>query len=128
MMAGHSFASACLAAGLQPQTLPPFSLSTQELPELGDRLQLNQFLRIVANTPAGHASPFVETEDGGFIVYVQSRLPVDQAAMTAGLPQFTAALRRARESEAFNEWLQTEASRQLRTTPVFLQNAAAAAK
>lgn len=34
-MAGHTFASACVAAGLQPQVLPPFSLSTRDLPELG---------------------------------------------------------------------------------------------
>jgi hypothetical protein len=128
LMAGHSFASACIAAGLQPETLPPFSLSTQELPELGERLKLNDFLRIVANTPAGHTSPFLETEDGGFIVYVQSRLPVDQAAMSANLPQFTAGLRRGRESEAFNQWIQTEGSRQLRNTPAFRQQAAAGAK
>ena len=128
LMAGHSFASACIAAGLQPETLPPFSLSTQELPELGERLKLNDFLRIVANTPAGHTSPFLETEDGGFIVYVQSRLPVDQTVMSANLPQFTARLRSARESEAFNQWIQTEASRQLRNTPAFRQPAAAGAK
>jgi hypothetical protein len=128
LMAGHSFASACIAAGLQPETLPPFSLSTQELPELGDRLKLNEFLRIVANIPAGHASPFLETEDGGFIVYVQSRLPVDQTAMSADLPQFTARLRGARETEVFNQWIQTEASRQLRNTPAFRQQAAAGAK
>jgi hypothetical protein len=128
LMAGHSFASACIAAGLQPETLPPFSLSTQELPELGERLKLNDFLRIVANTPAGHASPFLETEDGGFIVYVQSRLPVDQTAMSANLPQFTARLRSARESEVFNQWIQTEGSRQLRNTPAFRQQAAAGAK
>ena len=128
LMAGHSFASACIAAGLQPETLPPFSLSTQELPELGDRLKLNEFLRIVANIPAGHASPFLETEDGGFIVYVQSRLPVDQTAMSADLPQFTARLRGARETEVFNQWIQTEANRQLRNTPAFRQQAAAGAK
>jgi hypothetical protein len=128
LMAGHTFASACIAAGLQPETLPAYSLSTQELPELANRAGFPQLKQATFATPAGRASDFEETGDGGFIVYVQSRLPVDQAAMTAGLPQFTAALRRARESEAFNEWLQTEASRQLRTTPVFLQNAAAAAK
>jgi hypothetical protein len=126
MMAGHSFASACIAAGLQPETLPPFSLSTQNLPELGNRLELNQFLRIVANIPTGRASPFIETEDGGFIVYVQSRLPVDSTAMSADLPQFTARLRRARESEAFNQWVQSEANRQLRTTPAFTQQATGA--
>jgi hypothetical protein len=125
-MTEHTFASACIAAGLQPEVLPPFSLSTQELPELGDRLQLNQFLRIVANTPAGHASPFVETEDGGFVVFVQSRKPVDVTTLNADLPQFTARLRSARESEVFNQWIQVEANRQFRDIPAFQKQAVGA--
>ena len=118
LMVGHNFASACIAAGLQPETLPPFSLSTQDLPELGNRASLAQLKFAASAMPAGHASNFEETEDGGFIVYVQSRLPVDQTAMSADLPQFTASLRRAREREAFDQWIQTEANRQLRNTPV----------
>jgi hypothetical protein len=46
--------------------------------------------------------------------------------MSADLPQFTARLRRARESEAFNQWVQSEANRQLRTTPAFTQQATGA--
>jgi hypothetical protein len=128
LMAGHSFASACIAAGLRPETLPAFSQATRELPELGNRIELNQFLQVAGNMPPGHASPFVETTDGGFIVYVQSRLPLDQVAMNADLPQFTAELRRERESEAFNQWVQAEANRQLRDTPAFRLQAAAGAK
>jgi SurA-like N-terminal domain/PPIC-type PPIASE domain len=121
---GHTFTSACLAAGLQPRTLPPFSLSTQELPELGDRADLSQVKQAVFSTPSGHATGFEETANGGFIVFVQSRLPVDQATMKADLPQFTAQLRDQRETEVFNEWIQTEANQQLRTTPVFNQQTA----
>ena len=121
LMAGHSFASVCIATGLQPETLPAFSLSTPELPELGNRASLPQVKQSTFSTPAGRASGFEETEAGGFIVYVQSRLPVDTKSMNADLPQFTAALRRARESEVFNQWLQTEANRQLRNTPVYQQ-------
>ena len=51
-------------------------------------------------------------------MFVQSLLPLDQSAMKTNLPQFTAALRRERENEAFNQWLQIEANRQLRTTPL----------
>ena len=108
---------------MQPQVLPPFSQATRELPELGGRLELSQFLRFAQTIPVGHASPFVEIGDGGFILYVQSQLPVDQAVMNAELPQFTEALRRSRENEAFNEWLQAEAGRALRDTPVARQQA-----
>jgi hypothetical protein len=117
MATGKSFASACAAAGLQPQVLPPFSLSTRELPELGGRSELSQVKQAAFTTAVGHASDFQPTDDGGFVLFVQSQLPVDQSVMNAELPQFTESLRRSRENEAFNEWLQTEASRALRDTP-----------
>ena len=44
--------------------------------------------------------------------------------MKTDLPQFTAGLRRQRESEAFNQWVQVEANHQLIKTPVYQQSAA----
>jgi len=38
---------------------------------------------------------------------------VDEAKKTAELPQFLSQVRRGRENEAFNFWLQTEANREL---------------
>jgi hypothetical protein len=52
-------------------------------------------------------------------------LPVDQAAMNAEMPQFVAQLRRARQNEAFSEWLKIEINRQLRNAPAFRQQSAA---
>jgi len=124
MPAGHTFASLCIAAGLQPEALPPFSLNTRDLPELGGRAELDQLKQAAFSTPVGQTSGFAETSDGGFVLYVQSRLPVDQAAMNAQVPQFMAALRRSKQNEAFDEWLQLEANRELRNTPVFYQQTA----
>jgi len=115
----HSFASQCLAAGFHPQLLPPFSLASTNLPELEEHAELNQVKQAAFATPPGKASRFVETADGGFILCVQSRLPIDQAKMQAALPQFLAALRRERLNEAFNQWVNLEANRQLRDTPVY---------
>jgi hypothetical protein len=125
MAAGHTFAAACVAAGLPPESLPPFSLSTQELPELGDRAELNQIKQAAFTTPVGHASDFVQTSDGGFVIYVQSLLPVDEAVKNADMPQFLAQLRRARENEAFNQWLTMEANRELRNVPILQPQTAA---
>jgi SurA-like protein len=116
---GKSFASTCLAAGLQPEILPPFSRATRELPELADRAELSQLKQVAFATPVGDTSGFQETDDGGFIVLVQSQLPVDETAMESDLPQFTASLRQRRETEAFNDWLLREANRSLKDTPVF---------
>ena len=116
---GKSFASVCVAAGLHPEVLPPISLSTQELPEVGDRADLNQLKQTVFSTPLGKAGPFVQTGAGGFIVFVQFQLPMDQAAMNTGLPRFAATLREQRQTEAFYQWLNLEANRQLRSTSLF---------
>ncbi len=128
MAAGQTFASACVAAGLPPQALPPFSLSTRELPALGARAGLDQLKQAAFSTPVGQTSGFEETSDGGFVLYVQSQLPVDQAAMNAQMPQFIAQIRRAQQNEAFNEWLQIEANRELRNTPAYHQQTATDAR
>jgi hypothetical protein len=128
MAGGKSFAAASVAAGVTPQTLPPFSASTPELPELAGRADLNQFKRVALTTPVGEVSPFEPTSEGGFVLFVQSQLPVNQSAMTADLPQFTAQLRRARQNEAFNEWLGAEAQKSMQKTPLFNQPPAGTAK
>ena len=117
LAAGKSFASACVAAGQQPQLLPPFSLNTRELPALEGHAELNQIKQAAVTTGVGHVSDFEETAEGGFVLFVQSQLPVDQSVMNAELPQFTETLRRERETEAFNQWLAAEAGRALRDTP-----------
>jgi hypothetical protein len=127
MTADYGFASMCVAAGLQPQVLPAFSLSTQELPELGAHADPNQFKQTVFTTSVGKTSGFEATSDGGFVVYVQSRLPIDQAKMNSDLPRYAATLRRERQNEAFNQWVNLEASRQLRSLPAFREPAAGGA-
>jgi len=118
MAAGKSFSSVCAAAGLQLESLPLFSFSTPESPALGDRVSLDEVKQVTFNTPVGHASGFEQTGDGGFIIFVQSELPADQSAMVADMSQFAATLRRAHESDAFNEWLGAEANRALKDTPL----------
>jgi hypothetical protein len=115
---GKTFSAVCGSAGLRPETLPPFSLSTTELPELGDRATLDQLKSAAFGTPIGHASDFVATDDGGFIVFVKSELPLDASDMDANLPQFAAELRQQRETAAFYNWFARAASRALRDTPI----------
>ncbi len=118
MAAGKTFAQAAVAAGQTPLVLPPFSLSTSELPEVGDRASIGQLKQAAFTTPPGHISSFVPTSDGGFVLFVQQMLPVDVTKKNSELPQFTAQVRRARQNEAFNLWLQAEANRELRDTPL----------
>jgi parvulin-like peptidyl-prolyl isomerase len=99
--------------------LAPFSLSSSEVPELGDHADLGQLKQAAFTTPPGKISRFVPTADGGFILYVESLLPVDQSKKSADFQQYLAQVRRARQNEAFNLWLNTELNRELRNTQFF---------
>jgi hypothetical protein len=125
MAAGSSFAKSAVAAGHVPLVLPPFSLSTQELPDLGDRADLRAVKQAAFTTPPGHIGSFQATGDGGFVLFVSKMLPIDTADKTTAMPQFLAQVRRARQNEAFNLWLQGEANRELRE--IFQKQAAAKA-
>lgn len=128
MAAGNSFAKSAVVAGQSPQVLPGFSLATEELPELGDRASLNQIKQAAFTTPPGHLSTFQANGAGGFVLFVQQLLPLDTSKKSAELPAFTTQVRRARQNEAFNLWLQGEANRELRNTPFFAKMTAGTAK
>jgi hypothetical protein len=121
MATGSSFAKAAIAAGQTPLALPAFSLSTTELTAIGDHASLGQVKQAAFTTPVGRVSNFMADNDGGFVLFVQEMLPVDQTKKTAAMPQFEAQVRRARQSEAFNLWLMGEANRELKATPVYAE-------
>jgi hypothetical protein len=128
MAVAKSFAQIAVAAGQSPQVLPPFSLSSTEVAGFTERAELGQLKQAAFTTPVGHVSNFVPTADGGFVLFVQSMLPLDETKKTSEMPQFLAQVRRGRQNEAFNLWLQGEANRELRNTPIYEQQAAGAAK
>ena len=64
-------------------------------------------------------SGFVSTIDGGFVVFVRERLPLDLTKLTAELPAYLDRIRTMRQNEAFNEWFSKEAERGLRNVPYF---------
>ena len=128
MAAGNSFAQAAVAANQTPLVLPPFSLSTPELPEVGDRASIGQIKQAAFTTPVGRVSNFMPTSAGGFVLFVQQMLPVDTAKKASEMTQFLTQVRRARQNEAFNLWLQSEANRELRDTPFYQKQTAGAAK
>ena len=115
---GKTVAAICAEAKLQLVEMPPFSLSTRELPQVEERIPLNQLKQIAFTAPLGKVSPFQMTADGGVIVYVKSRLPLDEAKMNTSLPAFANYVRQSRQNEVFNEWFRKEAEKGLRDTPL----------
>jgi hypothetical protein len=125
---GEKFSKVAAGSQLSAVTLSPFSPSSTDVPELADQNDLNQLKRAAFSTPPGRVSPFVPTADGGFVLYVQSLLPVDQVKKNTDFPKFLAEVRRARLNEAFNLWINTELNREIRTTPLYQQMQANAAR
>ena len=79
-------------------------------------MSLSQFKQVAFSTPVGKASDLVYTRDGGMIVHVKARLPLDETKMKEDLPRFTAYLQQVRQNEAFNEWFRKQAEEGLRNT------------
>jgi hypothetical protein len=115
---GKTFAGICTDAKVKPTLIPPLSLSTRELPEGIEQVTLDQLKQIVFDTPVGKSSGFVPTREGGLVIYVQQRLPLDEAAMRAEMPAFMNSVRQARQNEALNFWYRKEAEKSLRDTPL----------
>ena len=119
---GGKFTSLCLAAGMKPmQSLPPISLSTHEVPEIEAHAALFQYKQAAFTSKPGQASGFVSTSDGGFVVFVRERLPLELTKLTAELPAFLNSTRAMRQNEAFSDWFRKEAERGLRNVPYFHQ-------
>jgi hypothetical protein len=115
---GKTFAAICSEAKLKPVELPSFSLSTKELPDIEDHIRINQLKEMAFRTPPGKVSEFQDTQAGGIILNVKSKLPLDEARMRTELPNFVNYVRQRRQEEAFEAWFRKEADKGLRDTPV----------
>ena len=118
MAKGESFTNICRGAGLTPVELPSFSRSTQSLPEFDERAPFGLVQEVAFRLSPGKVSNFISTLDGGFILHLKSRLPLDEEKVKKELPRFLAYLRQKRQNEAFNDWFRREAELGLRQTPL----------
>jgi hypothetical protein len=83
-----------------------------------EHTSLGLFKQVALGTPVGTASGFNFTSDGGYVVYVDSKMPVDEVAMKEELPRYSQFVRQTLQSEAFNAWFSEEARTGLRETPL----------
>ncbi len=114
---GKHFAELCRAQNVIPTPLPRFSLSTQSLPDLDPRLDLDRLKAAVSGLAAGKASGLKLTRDGATILYVKTRIPVADSELAQALPKFLTDLRDSQQFAAFNEWFRRQAElTRVRTT------------
>lgn len=119
LAAGKTFAQVCQEANVPLRELPPFALSTQELPGVESLVTLNELKRAAFSTPPGRVGGLVTTRDGALVLFVRERRRPDPEKMKAELPAFIRAVRDTRQNEAFNDWFRREAEKGLRETPLF---------
>jgi len=112
---GVSFPAFCAEAKLKPVALPPLSLGSRELPGLDQVVSLNLLKQVAFSMPVGKVSNVQWTADGGFILFVKSRLPLDENKMQADLPAFAQSLRQQWQMEAFNEWFGQQFAKSVRS-------------
>jgi hypothetical protein len=125
---GKTVAALCAEAKLQLVDLPPIAISSRNVEEVSAHIPLDQFKQLAFSTQPGKVSHYQMTSDGGVIVYVKAKLPLDETKMNAALPGFANAVRQSRQYEAFNAWFRKEADKGLRDTPLAQQQAPPAMK
>lgn len=118
MAQGKDFATAAREANVTPEPLPPFSLSTRTLPAVEGRMSLGDLKQMAFSTEVGKLSPAERTSDGAVMLYVESKLPVDETRRATEMPAFARNVRQSRQNEAFNQWFGKEAVQGLRDVPL----------
>jgi hypothetical protein len=107
---GKKFAAACKEANVELIDLPPFSQKTMSLAQIPNRADITSLKTAAFSLSTNQASSFTltPTHDAGFIVYLESKVPVPDERVKSELREFTDNLRRTRQYEAFGEWMRKE--------------------
>jgi hypothetical protein len=105
---GKTFAAVCQEKNIKPVTVSGVSLNTKSAPEIPESIDIRQLKVVAMKLKPGAASDFVATEDGGFVLTLDSRAPADSIKMQAELPKFMEQIREQRQFAAYNEWFQKQ--------------------
>jgi peptidyl-prolyl cis-trans isomerase D len=99
---GKSFSDAALAAGVEAEAIPPFSLVE------ASKLDVPDVQAIVQNSVGladGQFSEFIQTQAGGLFVYMKGHEAVDKSTATEAEAAMSKQFARQKDIETFVEWL-----------------------
>jgi peptidyl-prolyl cis-trans isomerase D len=101
LKAGKPFAAAATAAGQTAQDITPFSAAepAKDVPDAQEIAEASQELG------SGELSKFLPSPDGGMLVYVRDREPIDEAKFEQQREMLTANLLNRKRRFYFYEWL-----------------------
>ena len=106
---GKTFAQAATEANVKAISLPAFSRSTRELADLPAGVSLAQIRNLAFSLQSGKVGPFIPTMDGGFILFLRAKLPIDPAKMKTEFADYAGNVRMQRQNEAFGLWFRKQA-------------------
>jgi len=115
---GKTFAATAAEAGFKPVKLEPFSRGSESVRSAEDYISLDQLKQMAYTTEIGKLSQFQPTQSGGALIFVRSKLPINEAKMNEEMPRFLTYIRQQRQQEVFNAWFGEEAKRGLAETPL----------
>lgn len=102
LKAGKSFAEAAAAAGQKPVAIPPFSIAEPSKADVPDQ---DAILQTAVELGEKQISEFVPAGDGGLLVYLDKRQPIDTAAFEKDKAKLFPLFLRQKQEGAFREWL-----------------------
>ena len=110
LAAGRTFEEAAQKAGFKVETLPPISQTTESLTNLDERLDVRALKAAMFRLEPGKVSTYQPNPpEGGYVVYVRGKLPLDDAKVRAELPRFLAEMRSHKQNQIFNVWFTKQA-------------------
>lgn len=103
LKAGKNFVDAAAAVGLKAETFPAASLAEppEDTPALSDGSILGQ----AAELREGELSGLIPADEEGLIVFVQKRLPIDEAKFAKDKELMMPSFNRSRLATVVREWL-----------------------
>ncbi|MGB8355737.1 MAG: peptidyl-prolyl cis-trans isomerase, partial [Chthoniobacteraceae bacterium] len=101
---GKSFADAVASTGLKAEAFPPFSLAepNEEAPDSREVMYASSGLA------EGEISQLVPTADGGILVHLDKREPIDEATFAKDKPLLLPAFTDEKLNSIFEEWLRKQ--------------------
>jgi hypothetical protein len=107
---GQTFEEIATREGFKVEMLPPISRATESVTNLDERLDVNRLKSVLLSLEPGKVSGYSPNPpDGGYVVYMRGKLPMDDAKLRAELPAFLAKLRYEKQNLLFNIWFSKQA-------------------
>ena len=103
-----SFEEAAQQVGFQVIDLQPFEREARTIEGLPPQVDASTIAREAFSTAPGQASDFVNTREGGAVVFVEKFISVEEQKVQQELPSYLTELRRRSASRAFDEWFRNE--------------------